>query len=248
MLRRGWLAAVQLGTLLLIVLTADRTLVAWEERSPRFDVASSIASAALNLAGFRTAAEGGLLLVDHPEGLVTIVPSMEKLALRPFLLFWLAWVALRLMRHQRRAAACAGLGLATTLLVGMIRYVVLLAAYIEHDDILAGSTGQAALGLFESSWITSLFLLAAGLAADRACRSLVAGMGSGGRAPAADAGLAHVQRGDRRTRCARRTGVDVRPAGRREVGESFDRRPLLRDLGTDGPSARYGVVRRFLDL
>ncbi len=198
MLRRGWLAAVQLGTLLLIVLTADRTLVAWEERSPRFDVASSIASAALNLAGFRTAAEGGLLLVDHPEGLITIVPSMEKLALRPFLLFWLAWVALRLMRDQRRAAACAGLGLATTLLVGMIRYIVLVAAYIEHDDILAGSTGQAALGLFRI--VVDHEPLSPSGRSRRGSRLPVARRrhGAGGRRPAADAGLARVRRGDRR--------------------------------------------------
>ncbi len=57
----------------------------------------------------------------------------------------------------------------------MIRYVVLLAAYIEHDDILAGTAGQVALGLFQSSWVTSLFLVVAGLAADRTCRPLVAG-------------------------------------------------------------------------
>jgi len=179
MLRRGWLAAVQLVTLLLVVYTTDRALAAWEERSPQFDVASPVASAALNLAGFRTAAERGYLLVDHPEGLVTIVASVQKLALRPLLIFWLAWIALRMIRGHRRAAACAVIGLATTLLVGMMRYVVLLAAYIEHDDILAGSTGQAALDLFETSWITSLFLVVAGLAVDRASRLFV-----GGPAPA----------------------------------------------------------------
>src|SRR5271165_2369428 len=34
MLRRGWLAAIQIATLSLVVYTADRMLAAWEERSP----------------------------------------------------------------------------------------------------------------------------------------------------------------------------------------------------------------------
>ena len=64
--------------------------------------------------------------------------------------------------------ACSIVGLAATLLVGMVRYVVLLAVYVEHDGILAGSAGQAALDLFTSPWITCFFLFVAGLAADRA--------------------------------------------------------------------------------
>ena len=85
----------QLVATVLVLFTGDRALAAWEEHAPRFAAASTFASVVLNLVGYRTAAERGLLMIDHPEGLVTIVPSMEKLALRPFLLFWLAWVVLR---------------------------------------------------------------------------------------------------------------------------------------------------------
>jgi len=176
LLRRACLALIQIAAVLVVTFSTDRVLAAWEERGPRFSVASDIASVALNLAGYRTAAEHGLLLVDHPEGLVTIFPSMEKLALRPLLVFWLAWVVLRLVRDHRRMVACSVVGLATTLLVGMARYVVLLAAYVEHDNILAGSAGQAALDLFASPWITCFFLIVAGLAADRASRLLVRGV------------------------------------------------------------------------
>jgi hypothetical protein len=168
LLQRIGVASLQIATVLLIFLTADRALDGWEEHGPRFGAASTVASTVLNLAGYRTAVEGGLLLVDHPDGLVKIVPTMEKLALRPFLLSWLAWIALRLMRSEFRWPARSLTGLATTLLVAMARYVVLLAVYVEHDNILAGNAGQAALDLFASPWITGFFLVVAGLAADRA--------------------------------------------------------------------------------
>jgi len=175
--RRACLAPVQIAAVLVVLFSADRALAGWEERAPGFSGVSTLASTVLNLFGFRTAAERGLLLIDHPDGLVMIVPSMEKLGLRPLLLFWLAWTVLLLVRGHRRAIVCSIACLATTLLVGMARYVVLLAAYVEHDEILAGSTGQAALDLFESPWITCFFLIVAGLCADRVSRLL----GRGGR-------------------------------------------------------------------
>ena len=144
-----------------------------------FGAASAAASSVLNLAGYRTAVEGGRLLVDHPDGLVTIASTMEKIAPRPFLLFWLASVALRLMRDHGRWLAGAVTSLAVTLVVAMARYIILLAVYVEHDNILVWHAGQAALDVFASPWITSIFLVAAGLAADRAGRSL----GQGGTTP-----------------------------------------------------------------
>src|SRR5579883_2038879 len=176
LLRRVALASLQLATLALVAFSVDRALAAWEARGPRFGAASAMASAALNLAGYHTMADRGLLLIDHPDGLVTILPSMEKLALRPLLLFSIAWSVLRLVRNHRPAFGASAVGLASTLLVGMVRYVAILAAYLEHDDILAGSAGQAALDLFTSPWITGVFLLIAGLAADHACQWLFDGI------------------------------------------------------------------------
>jgi hypothetical protein len=175
--RRGlrWrlgIAPLQIAAVLLIFLTADRALNAWEEHGPQFAAASTLASTVLNLAGYRTAVEEGRLLLDHPDGVVAVVSTMEKLALRPFLLFWLAWAALRLARDSRPWAMNSLIGLAIVLLVVVARYVVLLAVYFEHDNILAGQAGQAALDLFQSSWITSLFLAAAGFAADRLAKLL----------------------------------------------------------------------------
>ncbi|MFI5454080.1 MAG: hypothetical protein ACHRXM_01375 [Isosphaerales bacterium] len=175
MLKRAALAAAELITLAAVVCTADRAISAWEERAPWFGAASSIASGALNLLGYRATAEQGLLMLDHPDGLVTIAPSMEKLAVRPLLLFGIAWVVLWLIRGHRRAAAATVVGLAAMLLVGMLRYVALLAVYAECDDILAGVTGLAALDWFASSWITGGFLVLAGLAVDRAVHGRAVG-------------------------------------------------------------------------
>ncbi len=90
--------------------------------------------------------------------------------LRAFLLFWLAWVVLRLVRGHRPIIVSSIVGLGTILAVALLRYLVLLAAYIEHDNILTAGAGQAALDLFASPWITSFFVLLAGVAGDRACR------------------------------------------------------------------------------
>jgi hypothetical protein len=174
LLKRAAMSVVELATLVAVIAAADRAVSAWEERAPRFAAASSVASGALNLLGDRAAAERGLLLLDHPDGLVTIVPSMEKLAVRPLLLFGIAWVVLWLVRDFRRASVAAGVGLAAVLLVGMLRYVVLLAVYAETDDILAGLTGVMALDQFASPWITGGFLVLTGLGADVAARWLLA--------------------------------------------------------------------------
>ena len=170
LVRRACLAPFQIAATVLVLFTGDRALAAWEERSPAFAAASTISATALNVVGYRTAVERGLLLVDHPDGLVTIASSIEKLALRPFLLFWFVWVVLRLSRFQRQIIVCSLVSLAVTLLVALARYVALLAVYLEHDDILSGGAGQAALDIFASPWITCGFLVAAGVAADRACR------------------------------------------------------------------------------
>ncbi len=173
LLGRTLVAVVHLGTLLLVIASADRALAAWEERAPEYAPAATFASSCLNVLGYRTAVEQGLLLLDHPDGVVAVAPSMEKLAVRPLLLFWLVWAALRLLRDHRRAAAEAAVALGATAFVGLARYVVLLALYAEHDDILAGSSGLAALDLFTSPWITGAFLVVAGLAADRGGRLLL---------------------------------------------------------------------------
>jgi hypothetical protein len=174
---RAGLAAVQVVALLLVVFSAERALDSWEERWPRFGVVSTLASGALNLLGYRAASERGLLMIDHPDGVVTILPPMEKLAVRPLLLFWLAWAALRIFRGDRRAGASACVGLAATLLVGLVRFVVLLAVYAEYDDILAGNGGLVALDMFASPWITSVFLVLAGFAADRSAKWFIGATG-----------------------------------------------------------------------
>jgi hypothetical protein len=171
-LRRLAAAPLQIVAVLLVFLTADRALNTWEEHGPQLGAVSTLASSVLNLVGYRTAVEEGRLLLDHPDGVVTLVSTIERLAVRPFVLFWFAWAALRLTRDGRRWTTRSLAGLVAVLLVAVARFVVLLAVYFEHDDILADPAGQAALDLFQSSWITAFFLIVAGFAADRLAKSL----------------------------------------------------------------------------
>ena len=146
LIRRAALAALQLATVILVVVSADRAISAWEERA--LGSTASRPSPRRHSTCWATARGPSvvLLLLDHPDGLVPILPSMETLAVRPFLLCWLVWVVLRLVRNQGRVALAAAVGLAATVLVGLVRYVVLLAVYADHDEILAGFSGLACAG------------------------------------------------------------------------------------------------------
>lgn len=66
----------------------------------------------------------GLLLLDPPDALVTIDPSMDKLAVRPLLLLGPVWLAIGMMRGSQRSSSAA-VGPAAILIVGMLRYVAL---------------------------------------------------------------------------------------------------------------------------
>ena len=167
MARRFALALALLFVGWLVVSTADRALASWEERSPEFGAISWASSTVLNLFGYHTTVVRGLLLVDHPDGVISVAATPEKLALRPFLLFWAAWMTLRLGRPGNRWISGIFVVLATTLVIGILRYIVLLALYVEHDKILMGIEGQAALDLFGLTWVTGLSLLAAGWVSDR---------------------------------------------------------------------------------
>ena len=189
MLRRGWFAAVQLGTLLLIVLTADRALAAWEERSPRFDAASSVV---FGRAQPRGLSHGGRAraLADRPPRGARHDRSVDGKARSPAAPALLAGLGSRcgLVREHRRAATCC-------------------RSRTGHDTArrhgaLCGSAGGLhrarrhpgrghgpgrARTSSTSPWITGFFLVPAGFAADRACL-VRCRHGTGNRDPAADVG------------------------------------------------------------
>ena len=196
----------------------------------------------LNVLGFRTAVEAGLLMIDHPDGVVTILPSMEKLAVRPFLLFWLAWVALRLFRGDRRATGRSAASRRAA--VGMARYVVLLAVYAEHDDILAGNRAGRAGSVrvaVDHGRVSGARRLRRG-----SCGGLPA-WAARTRAELAD-WRGFLGRGDGGALRAGGVGLDVRSTRCGKGRPNLDRRPVLRHLGADGTAARYRVVRRFPDV
>ena len=160
------LAAAQVVTLAALVAAAERAIAFWAERSRWFGLVSAAASAGLNLLGYNTVAERGILMLDHPDGVVTVVPSAEKLAVGPFILFGIAWLTLRLIRDHRRMLAALLVAFAAVTVVVVLRYTLLLALYAEYDDVLAGDAGLAALDVLTSTWITGAFLVTAGFAVD----------------------------------------------------------------------------------
>ena len=165
------LSAAHLAVVALLVFTAQRGLARWEEDGPRLTAFAYVSSAVLNALGYRSAAERGLLLINHPDGLVTLSPSPEKLAAGAFVVFWVAWVALLTLRRGLPNIGRWCTGLVITLLVALSRFLIGLMIYIEHDQILGENGGQATLDLFGSPWVTIPSLFIAGLVLDRAMRA-----------------------------------------------------------------------------
>ncbi len=153
------------------LISADRLTAAWEERAPQFGLTATLTAPVLSLIGYPAASERGLLFVEHPEGLVTIVPSMEKLGVDFFVQFVCIWLALRLCRDRRRLLECLSLVGLTTVAAVLCRFLVLSVVYLEHDDILVGNAGQAALDWLANPYVSIPFIFVAGIACDRLCRA-----------------------------------------------------------------------------
>lgn len=155
---------------LLGVATVAALLKRWEERGANLAVVAPLVSAILKLFGYRAAAERGMLLLDHPDGLITLAPTAEKVAIIPLLLFGTAWFALRLARGDAWKLGVSLLGLGLAALVFLGRFVAVLLVYLEHDQILLGDGRRAALDFVGSRWTVYPSLLLAGWAVDRFVR------------------------------------------------------------------------------
>ena len=155
---------------LLGIATVAALLRRWEERGANLAVAAPIVSAILNLFGYQAAAERGMLLLDHPDGLITLAPTAEKVAIIPLLLLGTAWFALRLARGDAWKLGVSLLGLGLAAFVFLVRFVAVLLVYLEHDQILLGDGGRAALDFVGSRWTVYPSLLLAGWAVDRFVR------------------------------------------------------------------------------
>lgn len=178
--RRGRLFAAKLALALgllavLVLATADRVLIALEARATVTGFFNRAIATTVDFAGYPTWADGKSLHVLHHDGLVTILPSAEKVGLRPLCELWLVWVALAVATGRRRLYEYVLTGGVAVLLTATLHFLVCLFFYLESDDILVGSKGLAALSVFSGALGRAATLIAAGVALDLAERSLFAG-------------------------------------------------------------------------
>lgn len=100
---------------------------------------------------------------------------MEKVGIRPLAELWCLWLALRLVVDRRRLVEMATSGALALLLITGLRFAATLFVYLEHDGILVGSEGFAALALFSSPTCGAVTLVASGLVLEVIGRRLAPG-------------------------------------------------------------------------
>lgn len=143
--------------------SADRVFMPLEARAQPWSAFARAVAPLLSVEGYRAGAERGALHVDHPEGLLTITPSLEKLSIRPLMELWCLWLVLHVVIDGRRVLDVAAAGAATLVLVGFVHFAACTLIYLEYDDILLGSRGFDAISVFSSPSLTAMTLIAAGL-------------------------------------------------------------------------------------
>jgi hypothetical protein len=139
---------------------ADELIRALEIRVHALPPVSWCAAGILSLAGVPASSSQGLLHLGAHEGLISFLPSFDKLALRPaisvLICYWIALLAQRERRISRGLflAACTGSFL-------IARYLVLVLFFADADKALVGSHPYRALLFTRELTIIPLLLLIA---------------------------------------------------------------------------------------
>jgi hypothetical protein len=160
----------------LLLASVDRTLVSLEARTPTLGIFAQVVAPLLSGAGYPAAAEGGSLQVEHPDGLVTVLTSFEKVGARPFVALWCLWAVLLFALDRRRFIDVVTAGAVALLLIAIARFTACVIVYLEYDNILAGSGGYDALSLFSSPAVGAATIIASGVALDTIRRRLPANL------------------------------------------------------------------------
>ena len=132
---------------LLIVFTADFSLRTWEARGPSIPLIGESANWLLWLFGYDSAFNNGLLHIDHSDGAVSILVSLEKTGIRWMILFLLIFGLFQFVIGNERKTQIAPkwrcwmtFGLAAVFLV-IVRLLLVLSWYLESSEILFLSGG-----------------------------------------------------------------------------------------------------------
>ena len=175
---RGTIARWVAMVAVCVVLPAglDRLLVAAEARSPHLGVFARVVAPVVDRALYPAGADGGVLRVNHPDGLVSILPSVEKLGIRPMAELWTLWLVLLVGLDRRRlldAALAGGVGM---IVLAFVRFGGCVFLYLETDHILTEAAGHGSLSIFGGPAVGTLTAVGAGLMLDAIRRRLTRGL------------------------------------------------------------------------
>ncbi len=153
--------------------SADRVLIGLEALVPPLGIFAKAVVPLLNGEGYPAEVTGGELHIVHPEGLLTICPSCDKLSIRPLVELWCLWMVLRIVLDRRRLLTCAAMGALTLFIAALVRFAACVLVYVEYDNILEGHGGYDALSLFSDPAVDAIALIASGMVLEVICRRLL---------------------------------------------------------------------------
>lgn len=163
----GWFSvAVEFVAVLGIIAFLDFVLGCWEARAPHFGLYSVVAAPMLNLVGIQATTSMEYLCINAFDGLVRIVPSMEKVGLRDFILFVSAWFLFSIPRFRQTTYFRTMTFLGTAIAFTIFRFIVCVGIYSEFDKILSNDNGAMALAVFHGLISTAVHFVALGFLAE----------------------------------------------------------------------------------
>jgi hypothetical protein len=174
---RSAVRVLAIGLLSLLWLASlDRVLISIEARALHLGIFARVVAPLIDHAGYPAGAEGGGLQVNHPDGLLTILPSFEKVGIRPLAELWSLGLVLHIVLDRRRLLNVAVVGALTLTLIAFVRFATFVLFYLEYDHILTDQGGYDALSLFSGPAVGGATLIMSGLALDVIRRRLLRDM------------------------------------------------------------------------
>ncbi len=146
--------------------TLDRILGPMEARIGPLGFYAQIVAPLLELTGYPAGIHGEHLSVTHPDGLVQILPSFEKLGLYSLTSLYCLWTVLRVVLDGRRLFDIAVTGVLLFPAVALVRFFICSLLFLEYDNVLTGQNGFTALSIYNSHIVDSVTLVASGFILD----------------------------------------------------------------------------------
>lgn len=147
--------------------TLDALVTRLEIHMRSFGGISILASPLLNFLGIDAVAERGLLHVQHGEGVVSYLPSMEKIGLRYSVIAIALYLMFRLFTGTNRLVHAAGNALIILVGVTAVRFALSIVVSFEFSGILSPRSGIQAISVLSGHLVNSVSLCCLGVLLDK---------------------------------------------------------------------------------